>query len=407
MSFHPELLNSYDQFQAYFQNSPAIDEVKSHVEEPYIRPSEDSLYMGRWQVVWITVKTPFVYIAAAFLRAISALLSVIQLTSASLFLKMSAIHLTRDNYQLDLQNQWGKRLLVPAINEPKVSSTDTYTRSTMPIAEAQSEKVRKLHISHDFFTDGINNGLTAFFHTIATKKSLVQCKAFKATLKREGIDAAIQELKTHHASHCKIEAAVGILYVHYQKQLADRAQMDADSVRLYREEGGCRGGTEWFATLVLMTQEAFAGKDIGAHLVAVAKQFETGYSSEAALLATFTQAQRLLGTQASLQKEEVLRPYELDKDEPACLAKLEALDAGIYCVGVPNHRLVYIKVDEKEGYLWDPNPGLIDLSGADHQQLLLKEVKKTHVEGSFATTIYFEKMTLAKTSVTETVAEAI
>ncbi|NGX45863.1 MAG: hypothetical protein K940chlam2_01043, partial [Chlamydiae bacterium] len=27
MSFHPELLNSYDQFQAYFQNSPAIDEV--------------------------------------------------------------------------------------------------------------------------------------------------------------------------------------------------------------------------------------------------------------------------------------------------------------------------------------------------------------------------------------------
>ncbi|NGX45527.1 MAG: hypothetical protein K940chlam2_00682, partial [Chlamydiae bacterium] len=375
--------------------------------EPYIRPSEDSLYMGRWQVVWIIVKTPFVYIAAAFFRAISALLSVIQLTSASLFLKMSAIHLTRDNYQLGLQNQWGKRLLVPAINEPKVSSTDTYTRSSMPIAEAQSEKVRKLHISHDFFTDGINNGLTAFFHTISTKRSKEHCKAFKATLKSDGIDSAIQELRAHYKGDPKIEEAVGILYVHYQKQLADRAQMDADSVRLYREEGGCRGGSEWFATLFLMTQEAFEGKDIGAHLVAVAKQFETGYSSEAALLATFTQAQRLLGTQASLQKKEVLRPYELDKDEPACLAKLRALDAGIYCVGVPNHRLVYIKVDEKEGYLWNPNQGLIDLSGDDHQKLLLKEVKKTHVEGSFAATIYFEKMTLAKTAESDDLREVI
>jgi len=395
MSFHPEILNSYDQFQAYFQDSPALEEVKARADEPFIRPSADSLYMGRFQVVWIIVKTPFVYIAAAFLRAISFLLNTVHLSSAALVLKMSAIHLTRDNHHLGLQGQWGQRLLVPAINEPKLSSYDTYTRSDMPIAEVQAAKVRKLHISHDFFTDGIKNGLTAFFHAISTRRCSDHCRAFKATLKTEGIDAAIVELKAHYTGNPNIEKAVGLLYVHFQKQLTDRAQTGADKVRFYREEGGCRGGSEWFATLFLMTQEAFDGKDIGAHLAAVARQFETGYSSEAALLATFTQAQRLLGTQASLQKEEILRPYELDKDEPACLAKLETLDAGVYCVGVPNHRIVYIKVDNSEGYLWDPNQGLIDLSGATHQQLLLQEVKKTHAEGSFSTVIYFEKITLA------------
>jgi hypothetical protein len=395
VSFHPEILNSYDQFQAYFQDSPALEEVKARADEPFIRPSADSLYMGRFQVVWIIVKTPFVYIAAAFLRTISFLLNTLHLSSAALFLKISAIHLTRDNHHLGLQDQWGQRLLVPAINEPKLSSYDAYTRSPMPIAKVQAAKVRKLHISHYFFTDGINNGLTAFFHAISTRKCSDHCRAFKATLKTKGIDAALKELKAHYIANPNIEIAVNLLYVYYQKQLADRAQTGVDMVLFYRKEGGCRGESEWFATLFLMTQEAFDGKDIGAHLAAVAKQFETGYSSEAALLATFTQAQRLLGTHASLQKEGLLRPYELDKAEPTCLAKLRTLDAGIYCVGVPNHRIVYIKVDDREGYLWDPNQGLIDLSGATHQQLLLQEVKKTHAKGSFTTVIYFEKMTLA------------
>ncbi len=186
MSFHPELLNSYQNFQDYFNNSPAFDQVKSLKEEPYIRPRDDSLYMGRLRVVWIIVKTPFVYIAAIFLRAVALLLSGLQLKSASLATKMLAIHMTRDNHHLSVQSAWGRRLMVPAINEPKLFSCDTYSKSPMGISEIQDEKVRQLHISADFFSQGVHEGLKVFYQPLGIKMRLGECREFKRILLDKG-----------------------------------------------------------------------------------------------------------------------------------------------------------------------------------------------------------------------------
>lgn len=127
----------------------------------------------------------------------------------------------------------------------------------------------------------------------------------------------------------------------------------------FHDHGICRGACHWFIYLYLKTRGHFLSVDH--HLQAVCKQFENGASQQAVLL-------------HSLQLELVYGLLRLRVDENCCnlsagrqtdgqmIAQLQACPPGVYGIYTSTHQVVYIKVNESQRFLFDPNIGLIRLA---------------------------------------------
>ena len=129
--------------------------------------------------------------------------------------------------------------------------------------------------------------------------------------------------------------------------------------------------------------------------MAVAEQFSAGVPSEAALLQSLGQTdKKLQGVETIHVKENLVQLYELDKKPEEALAKIRKLEAGVYKVSMYHHQMAYVKLSEKEAYLFDPTFGLITLEG-DSDKQLLNEIKQRHYrKGDIHSFIQFERQSL-------------
>jgi hypothetical protein len=77
----------------------------------------------------------------------------------------------------------------------------------------------------------------------------------------------------------------------------------------------------------------------------------------------------------------------------SAIEKLKKLPPGAYGVGLHNHRIGYIKMDDQLGFIWDPNKGAIALVGKKQADELLKYLLKYNRYAT-ASSVYFEKAEL-------------
>jgi hypothetical protein len=125
-------------------------------------------------------------------------------------------------------------------------------------------------------------------------------------------------------------------------------------------KGVCRGMTNWFFTLYLRTKTE--SLDLEAHLRTIAAQFYPGAPKQAALLHALHFPEKEL---LNLQRDPI--SVVLFSAPPEKQAEVAGtLEAGLYELFLPNHRLAYIKVDAQLGYLIDPSIGVIRVRGNDH-----------------------------------------
>ena len=84
--------------------------------------------------------------------------------------------------------------------------------------------------------------------------------------------------------------------------------------------------------------------------------------------------------------------YELDREQKRAKTKIDSLPQGIYRMGVYHHSLVYCKVDENTGYLWD-SAGHKGLFSIEPGKLLDIVLEKYYVKSHPDSHIYFEEFT--------------
>ncbi len=127
---------------------------------------------------------------------------------------------------------------------------------------------------------------------------------------------------------------------------------EKSEIGFYHDLGVCRGISDWFCYLYLMTAESF--DDPIAHLQAVSEQFKEGAPREAALLHSFNASEALLDLHAAEYRG-------------------EPLPCGIYAVNLERHRMNYIKCGQELHFLFNPEGGLIRLRNADAVMSYIRE----------------------------------
>ncbi len=151
---------------------------------------------------------------------------------------------------------------------------------------------------------------------------------------------------------------------------------DADGSIGFNNEGVCSGMSDYFGYLYLKTKDKV--KNPTAHLRALGKIFEKGANPQAIFL------------QIGYRPLDYLHRYEIDtllKDHPVSekIQKIRGLAPGIYkfilsySEGYP-HAVVYIKESEGLGFFYDPNQGVIRLSGRDQAKKLVAILRLEGVE---------------------------
>jgi|GEM_PF-4631291 len=128
-------------------------------------------------------------------------------------------------------------------------------------------------------------------------------------------------------------------------------------VRFFHSKGLCRGMCFWFIYLYFATISEYTDKL--EHITSVAKQFEEGAPSPAALLHSLIGFEYpLLSLLGSVKHVSFI---EFEKN----VSSFAKYPPGVYSIGLGNHRLNYIKFSETEAVIFDPNMGAFHFSGVD------------------------------------------
>lgn len=229
--------------------------------EHYNAPNQ-SLYFGRWSVVWITVKAPFEWVISYIAYCGAHLAYVCGLQKLERICTVFSYQMLRDSKQLAHQNEWGEKLLVPSFGWHETCTWDLYGLGSYERSAIQSGKLRA----------------------------------------------------------CLFPTEV------------------ARDLRLYSPKGGCRGMSYYFVKLFLQS----------GNLKAVAEEFRRGVPKEATLLqGTFDNTQLLGLSEVDLGTEE---------------REIEELPPGVYILGTLTHSMVYIHLEDRNSFLFDPAIGLLKLT---------------------------------------------
>ena len=161
------------------------------------------------------------------------------------------------------------------------------------------------------------------------------------------------------------------------------------AVKFDHNQGICRGMSYWFLYLYLQTKEQFS--DPRAHMAALAKQFKNGGGMDPTLLQSiFLGTGNLLnlkiGTQSAAETDYTKlfehTPNEWRSSSDAIIGQLKTLPVGAYAVGLPKHQTGFIKINDKLGYFFDPNYGVMEIQGHELAEKLYEKVSHTLKETS-------------------------
>lgn len=149
-------------------------------------------------------------------------------------------------------------------------------------------------------------------------------------------------------------------------------------------QGICRGESFWFLYLYLKTKDQFS--DPRAHMAALGAQFKNGGGMDPTLLQSISLGTGELlnlkiGTQSAAgttcRKLIEYTPEQWRSRSADILRQLKAMPAGAYAVGLPVHQTAYVKINDQLGFFFDPNRGIEEIQGPEHDQKLYERVSHT------------------------------
>lgn len=142
--------------------------------------------------------------------------------------------------------------------------------------------------------------------------------------------------------------------------------------------GVCRGMGLWFLYLYFNTRNSFT--DPVAHLRAIGMQFTKGAQRQAAMIQSFQFLEKNF-LNMNIRKKFALIPATNFTEKPALVQQtLKNLPCAAYTIWIHRHHIDYLKFDNYTGFIFDPNFGIIEISGSDQPQQLHKFLKRYHDE---------------------------
>jgi len=398
ISFSTEVLQSPTLLHRYLSGEESIERIQQR------KPKSDELYFGRWQVVWIYVSYPLVFITSCVCQTLANLSYYLCLETCYRCLEVLSKRLVVDYKHLQSQNTYGNRLLVPSQNEHQLSSWDLYASAPLPVEKIRDESVREMTLKSENLKQGFEKLFHEFFHTLEAphlseeKKSETR-EHFLQNYKENGLKKAMEDLQRFREVP-NGKKTVDELYKSACHQAIVSKGLDA--LNFYQGGGSCRGASQWFIHLYLKTQGGFASEE--ETLKAVAEEFTSGVPGEGALLQELFIAPRYLGLKMEKATEHDASLFDLDLERAQARAKIENLPNGIYRVGAYQHSLVFCKTGENDGFFWNPNIGLLK-GGAG--ALFDHIIEKHYMRESPFSSIYFEHFESLGAENTETLEEAL
>jgi hypothetical protein len=170
------------------------------------------------------------------------------------------------------------------------------------------------------------------------------------------------------------------------QRVRKRAIWAGDSVIKFSHHTGiCRGESYWFLNLYLKAKDQFSNPR--AHLAAIADQFKDGGGMDPTLLQTVHQRKgKLLNLKIGVQnahgqfiRTELIKrtPREWKANASEVIRQIKAIPAGAYGLGLPRHQTAFIKIDDRLGYFFDPNDGVLEIQGNELAEKLYDQVSST------------------------------
>ncbi|NGX37890.1 MAG: hypothetical protein K1000chlam2_01058 [Chlamydiae bacterium] len=431
-TFSLQLLNNPPGLKTFMSGQKPISEIEKLSKNPKFAqiPNDNAPYFGRWQVVWILVKFPFEANFFVFLSAISYLLNALNCCKSARIVSVLSRQMIRDFDQLTTQWNRRKPMLAPSINSHQTRSWDVYQYKSFPIKNVKNDLIYSLtaqggifqgemklvhvflypflkspsrwqgwvkwipllssisellcNLNHIKFMQEVNKDLFAPLEFLdrEQKKTMQEFSG----LYKKNPSAAFEFLKKKGPSD-RFDIFLNQLDPHLKNIRANLDKLDnPKDLNLFFPGGVCRGSSTWFVYLYLKTQPLF--KIPGQHARAVATQFKSGAPSQAALSQALYRPEVLLDIKNIEQKDHKISCHELDCNKESAREKIRTLSEGIYRVGVHKHSIVYIKISDTKGYVWDPNDGLFPMTGEEMFQMVRKDY---HKSGDPDSKIKFEK----------------
>ncbi len=145
------------------------------------------------------------------------------------------------------------------------------------------------------------------------------------------------------------------------------------TLNFFHQDGVCRGMCHWFVHLYFKTRGHLPDAD--QHLKAIGQQFEQGSSRQSAFLHAldFPAIYDLLPLNVRTDYSQI---SATSKSEDLMTAELQLRPPGVYGIYTSTHQLVYIKVNESQQYLFDPNTGVVKVDSS----LLFKKAMERYFE---------------------------
>lgn len=139
--FTPEVLDSYDRFLEFFQDSPAVDKIEKEAEDLALQ--NKGKLAGRWQVTALKATRPFAYIYTVFAEAISTLLFHLGLRTWAIQMAVSKKLWTNDR-RLAACEAYGDKCLAFAFNARAQNAWDVYLQPDKPVETIGSVEVQDI-----------------------------------------------------------------------------------------------------------------------------------------------------------------------------------------------------------------------------------------------------------------------
>jgi hypothetical protein len=162
-------------------------------------------------------------------------------------------------------------------------------------------------------------------------------------------------------------------------------------LELRHEKGVCRGMSLWFLYLYLQTKHLYA--DTQKHMAVLSQIFAEGAPIEAVLLHSINVNKgKIMNLEIGKNETWFSEPVqtvdliEVDgkrqiKDPSVVEKELANLKVGAYRCHFPNHCCVFIKTSENLSYWFDPNFGVVEISGPDQAAQLFYELNDPNYFG--------------------------
>lgn len=157
-------------------------------------------------------------------------------------------------------------------------------------------------------------------------------------------------------------------------------------IKFNHDQGICRGMSNWFLYLYLNTKNQFA--DPRSHMAALGAQFSKGGGIEPTLLQSINLWKGKLlnlkiGTQGIHSHGSfgdplyAHTPAEWKSQSKQIIEKLQNMPAGAYGTYLPFHMTAYIKINDRQGFFFDPNEGIIEIIGDNVGEKLYEMLTET------------------------------